>query len=445
MKPNILFILIDSLRADKSYGFKKTSLTPNLDKLIKDGSYFTQAISASDGTYVSLGSIFTGQQPFNHNVTWFTNHSSAKKSFEFLKHEGYTLHATVQDHPFFETLTSTFDGKDVVKASPYERIFEGLGKKILDRLELLKTKEPWFYYIHIMDLHVAKDLPEEYSDEKFGLDSFDKRLSIIDIWLGKFLEVIDREHTLIILTSDHGEFEHDLSRDFGSIPQLQNPLRKIKSISPQFLEPIGVSMFVSIREAIKKKRINKLKKNLTDEESRYLLERGEGKLFDDTVHVPLLFSGYGILNHKIISQQVRHIDIFPTMLDIAKINKFDWIDGNSLVPLFGHEKITELPAYIESVPTINKELGDTIGIRTSEYKYCRPRDNSNKNIYLHNLILDPNELNNLVESEPRLVSKFEKILKEIKSTSITPDVTEKMEQEKIEKAKQILKELGYDK
>ena len=119
MKPNILFFLIDSLRADKSYGFKKTSLTPNLDKLIKDGSYFTQAISASDGTYVSLGSIFTGQQPFNHNVTWFTNHSSAKKSFEFLKHEGYTLHATVQDHPFFETLKSTFDGKDVVKASPY--------------------------------------------------------------------------------------------------------------------------------------------------------------------------------------------------------------------------------------------------------------------------------------------------------------------------------------
>ena len=51
----------------------------------------------------------------------------------------------------------------------------------------------------------------------------------------------------------------------------------------------------------------------------------------------------------------------------------------------------------------------------------------------------------MVESEPRLVSKFEKILKEIKSTSITPDVTEKMEQEKIEKAKQILKELGYDK
>ena len=445
MKPNILVILIDSLRADKSYGFKKTSLTPNLDNLIKNGSYFTQAISASDGTYVSLGSIFTGQHPFNHNVTWFKNHSNAKKNFEFLKHEGYTLHATVQDHPFFETLTSAFDGKDIIRVSTYERIFEGLGKKILDRLKLLKTKEPWFYYVHIMDLHVAKELPKEYSDEKFGFDSFDKRLSIIDIWLGKFLEVIDRERTLIVLTADHGEFEHDLSRDFGSIPQLQNPLRQIKAISPQFLEPIGVKLFVSIRELIKRKRVNKLKKNLTDEESRYLLERGEGKLFDDTIHVPLLFSGHGILNHKIISQQVRHIDIFPTILDIAKINKFNWIDGISLVPLFKQEEISELPAYIESVPTMNKELGDTIGIRTSEYKYCRSRANSNQNVYLHNLILDPNELTNLAENEPKLVNKFEKILKEIKNTSIKLGITEKMEKEKIEKAKKILRELGYDK
>ena len=34
MKPNILLIVIDSLRYDKCYGETKTSLTPNLDKII---------------------------------------------------------------------------------------------------------------------------------------------------------------------------------------------------------------------------------------------------------------------------------------------------------------------------------------------------------------------------------------------------------------------------
>ena len=78
MKPNILFLLVDSLRSDKTYGFKKKSQIPNLDNLIKSGQYFSQAISASDGTYVSLGSIFTAQHPFNHNVTWFENPTNAR-------------------------------------------------------------------------------------------------------------------------------------------------------------------------------------------------------------------------------------------------------------------------------------------------------------------------------------------------------------------------------
>ena len=45
MKPNIFFLLIDSLRQDKCYGKTKTAKTPNLDELIKNGTIFEQAIS----------------------------------------------------------------------------------------------------------------------------------------------------------------------------------------------------------------------------------------------------------------------------------------------------------------------------------------------------------------------------------------------------------------
>ena len=34
-KPNILFLLIDSLRADKCYSENRTCVTPNLDKIVK--------------------------------------------------------------------------------------------------------------------------------------------------------------------------------------------------------------------------------------------------------------------------------------------------------------------------------------------------------------------------------------------------------------------------
>ena len=63
------------------------------DKLIKTGSYFSQAISASDGTLVSLGSILTGQHPFNHHISTFENHSNAKINFNELKRYGYFLYA----------------------------------------------------------------------------------------------------------------------------------------------------------------------------------------------------------------------------------------------------------------------------------------------------------------------------------------------------------------
>ena len=70
MKPNILFLLIDSLRADKCHGDKKSSILPNIDSLIQQGAYFNQAISATDGTFTSLGSILTSLLPFK--IFWFS-------------------------------------------------------------------------------------------------------------------------------------------------------------------------------------------------------------------------------------------------------------------------------------------------------------------------------------------------------------------------------------
>ena len=42
MKPNILLITIDSLKADKIYGPDKSSVTPNIDLLMNNGKYFSR-------------------------------------------------------------------------------------------------------------------------------------------------------------------------------------------------------------------------------------------------------------------------------------------------------------------------------------------------------------------------------------------------------------------
>ncbi|MBT3408858.1 sulfatase-like hydrolase/transferase, partial [Candidatus Woesearchaeota archaeon] len=50
MKPNILFLLIDSLRADRVFGKEKNQNTPNIDALIEKGAYFSNAITTSQYT-----------------------------------------------------------------------------------------------------------------------------------------------------------------------------------------------------------------------------------------------------------------------------------------------------------------------------------------------------------------------------------------------------------
>ena len=68
MKPNIFLLTIDSIRADRFYGSKKTAITPNFDFITKNGLFFEQNISTSDQTGTSLASIFTGKYPFNSGV-----------------------------------------------------------------------------------------------------------------------------------------------------------------------------------------------------------------------------------------------------------------------------------------------------------------------------------------------------------------------------------------
>src|ERR1700682_6419373 len=70
--PNIVFITVDTTRADRMGFLGNThGLTPNLDVLARQGIVFERAYSQAPLTPVSHATIFTGTYPQFHTVTDF--------------------------------------------------------------------------------------------------------------------------------------------------------------------------------------------------------------------------------------------------------------------------------------------------------------------------------------------------------------------------------------
>ena len=44
----------------------------------------------------------------------------------------------------------------------------------------------------------------EIRDKKLGSNYYERTISAMDVWLGKILQHVNLENTLVIITSDHG-------------------------------------------------------------------------------------------------------------------------------------------------------------------------------------------------------------------------------------------------
>jgi len=450
LKPNILFLTIDALRADKCHSENKTSYTPNIDSLISKGVYCKQAIAAADQTGSSIASIFTSKFPITSGINQFNFSEEIETMIKYFKKSGYHTCSIVPEHDFFKSLTKNFDDFEIFnlkeKAS-WKRLNDGVGDNIIEKIKSINKKQPWFFYVHIMDIRPPFDFSEKFADEKFGDNNYDKLVSEIDVWLGKIFETVDLEKTLIVLSADHGENIPVTGEYIGGSSKTQRALRKSTKSVP-FLDKIGLKAVMNIRFASQTYKKEILKRKLTPFQMRSFNSRGADTLYDETVNVPLIFSGYNINSNKIISELVRQIDIFPTLLDMAAINfEKENIDGQSIFPLLKEEKIKEIPAYIETGINLglllNKKpetLGKIIGIRTESYKYWRSRNDSKENIHLFNLKNDPNEENNIAEGNIAIINKMEEQLKKWSESNKTK---RKLSDDEIEKAKDLLLKLGY--
>ena len=192
-------------------------------------------------------------------------------------------------------------------------------------------------------------------------------------------------------------------------------------------------------------RVDKL--NLRPFEKRIMKSSVKGMtgVYDERYKVPLLFFGDGVPLNKKINQQVRSIDIFPTIINLIQLDNIKTgKHGTSLLPLIRGESMKELPAFLDGSANAPKFITkNMVGVRTSEYKYFR---NKNKeNIYLYDLKNDPLEEYNIIKQKPDIAKKMEELLLDLQGEhgfdfEKTIELFDAEEEKKIE-AK--LRKLGY--
>ena len=461
MKPNILFLIIDSLRADKVSGPDKNSITPTLDFVKENGVLFDHTISSSDGTILSYAGLFSGKQPFktgmrNQRLTRLCDTTSY---LEILKKNGYNLYGCV---PETTTLLEIIPEFEDTFETDYANVLTDAGKFVLNKLEL-GMKEPWFFLVHVDNMHFPVTEPKGFESEKYGNNNYEKQISAIDVWLSKVLKKVDLKNTLVIITADHGAYIQSLKRDsleidfqdkgemqmkISKVARLANPWRNsvtAKSVKPKSLESLKMKMFLAREKFNRNKKLKKIKDlNLKPHEIRGLLSQRsnpERFLFDEKIRVPLFMIGHKVNQKKTISQHIRLIDVFPTICDMIGITGERNVDGISVYPLLQDKKIEDVAAYIESTPAIQIKTDDVIGIRTNRYKYFRSRYDPKKHIHFYDLKNDPYEDENLADKSKETCAKMEGILKNIINGFSLEKVCYEDNNDK--KVENVLKKLGY--
>lgn len=420
-KSNILFIVVDSLRSDSFHGDAKTSITPNIDRLIQQGALFKKTISSIPATKIATACIMTSLYPFKlgkSDDNFFKIKPSLITNIKVLKDNSYHAYAKVPDMFSTTGLLTDFENENKTFDNFTGRLDNSLGNEIINELKSNKLKQPWIYYIHLLDLIRPTIATSEFNDKKYGKDQYERIISMMDHWIGQIMQNIDLDKTLIVVTADHGNYLPSVKlerENFSFEPSfLHRFIWKSRIKIPQQLQNVWLKVYNFYKIILDykiTKKISSLK--LSPYQKRIFLNiKGHTRdIHDDCLIIPFLISGHSI-KKRMVEQQVRQVDIFPTILDILNIKLNHKIDGKSLSPLLSGERYSSLPCYIENLPTRENGWKKIIGLRTEKYKYGRC-SNSNTDLQLYDLEKDPFEETNLATVVPTIINELESILQNI--------------------------------
>lgn len=414
-EPNFLVITIDTLRRDhlSCYG-SKTTKTPHIDSIGKQGVVFDHFYTAANITMPSHLSIFSGTYPFHHGA--FGNEPfTLPKEITFLpsilRDKGYIVGGIASSLIFkIDWLHNFGDRFNFYYAPDGEQPASDVTRRFVTMIDSYKRKfgkqRPFFFWLHYFDPHVpyrppqmyrstspirnGKPLPDlDFTKPQWNWLQVDRikmidqanalysgEVSFVDGEIGKVWSLLQKEsllaNTVVVIVSDHGEMlgDHGVYYDHAT-------------------------------------------------------------LYDPTVHIPCIMVGKGFEAGR-RATLASTVDIAPTILELAGVPEPAGMDGRSLLKLLkSAEDTEELHPYVLSAHATRR----AVSVAAGGYKLMRnyyPRAGQGE-IELYRLG-DPLENQNLNSSMPELVSKLEKwIPANVKQTPVfmTPEQME------------LLRSLGY--
>ncbi|HUU35919.1 MAG TPA: sulfatase-like hydrolase/transferase, partial [Vicinamibacterales bacterium] len=363
---NVLIVTLDTLRADRVgvYGYA-AARTPVLDGLAAKGARFTSATTTTPLTLSAHTSLFTGMWPTAHGIrdnTGFYVDGALTTLAEQLKGQGYRtggfVGAFVLDARWgiAQGFDHYFDDFDLTEdVGPGLDAIQRRGAVVVDAATAWLTEPattPFFAWVHLYDPHTPYDAPAEYA-AKFPATrdgAYDAEVAYTDTQLGRLLSALDAggrlENTIVVVMADHGE-----------------QLGEHREQSHGFF------------------------------------------IYDAAVQVPLIVVAPGVAP-RVVPDQVRVIDVMPTVLDLAGVAIPAAVQGTSLRPALEGER-QSLLAFSESwYPRFHYGWSELRAVRDGRYKFIQaPRRE------LYDVNADPHELNNLAASDPARADALERSLR----------------------------------
>jgi arylsulfatase A-like enzyme len=399
-RPNIVLIVIDTLRADhlSFYGYKNDT-SPFIRKIASQNIIFNNACAASSWTAPSTASIFTSLYPFQHGVVMgfqachrleIKLNSIPEKLQtipELLKKNGYMTYGISENINISRPLGFAQGFDRFIRFNyPSNRINPAL-KKLSDEI---KSCENYFLYIHYntphKPYHKIHPWYKKKNNKKLDIISrYDSEINFVDDKIRQMYELFGWDkNTLLIITADHGE---------------------------EFWDHNG---------------------------------KGHGRtLHSEVIHVPFIiqFPEKDRIQKR-IKTYVHNMDILPTIRSYLNMKKEQVEEGINLIPLIHdkrkkHYRNRYLYSHLYRERSEKKDL-NTVSVINKEWKLIYFRNK----FKLYNIEYDPKEFYNRHEKNSdiskNLLSRFLDFEKTCKKF---PQVSKKISLD--EKNIEELKTLGY--
>ena len=405
---NVLLLAIDSLRADAVVGDHVR--TPVFDSIARRGSLFRQCVCTCTTTTPSFASMLTGCYPPKHGVRGLQGYRLSPNLAtiaEAFAAEGYNTHAEVTG-PLLPATGVLRGFEDQRHRQAYKVPFFGWRDEIVERMR--SYVEPWFMLFHIWEVHRPYRSPPDFAKRK-DRAGYEAAVAATDEWLAPVFEVAG-DDTIVVITGDHGE----------EYPESE----------------FGLQM---IRVARKARRVLRTQKwNQRLDEKLAGVDIGHGfALYEHLIRVPLIISGPDVAA-RTIDDQVRHVDLFPTLADLCGLTVPGTIDGRSLRPLTEGASLPEEPAYLEAVG-VKLGGGRVVGARVPDWKLIRSTSGRPALFKLDGGTVAPDEKRNLYRTYPEVARRLEKFIEDTDTGEVVQDSGMTSDEEEL--VEQHLRDLGY--